>query len=211
MKGLWPLIVRELRDQSRQPITYWLRVIALACLLLVLVSLGTSNFLYGDTVGPLLFVQANSVLFACIWIFVPLLVGDCISREKREGTLGLLFLTPLTGGSVMAAKSFVHALRASALLLATIPALSIPFLLGGITKTDLVRAFIVNSAALGFALVAGLLASLLSKRWSRATVVAVVFSALTLYLFVHAYSVLYAGSIPDSFHSAWTTTTSPYR
>src|SRR5262245_60953681 len=151
MRGLWPLAIREFRDQSRQPMTYWLRVIALGSLLLVLLSLGTSNYLYGDTVGRILFGRVNAVLFGCIWIFVPLLGADCISRERRAGTLGLLFRTPLTGGSVMAAKSLVHALRASALLLATIPALAIPFLLGGVTQSDLIRAFIVNLAALCFA------------------------------------------------------------
>jgi len=37
---------------------------------------------------------------------------DCISREKREGTLGLLFLTPLRVTDVIAGKAIIHVLRA---------------------------------------------------------------------------------------------------
>jgi len=39
---------------------------------------------------------------------VPMLAADCVSRERREGTLGLLFLTPLDARGIMLAKSMVH-------------------------------------------------------------------------------------------------------
>ena len=45
--------------------------------------------------GGRLFGYFNTLLFFTIWILVPLVTADCISSERREGTLGLLFLTPL--------------------------------------------------------------------------------------------------------------------
>ena len=53
-----------------------------------------------------------------IWVLVPLLVADCLSRERREGTLGLLFLTPLTANDIVIAKGLSHGLRAVTLCFA---------------------------------------------------------------------------------------------
>jgi len=62
--------------------------------------------------GGRLFSALNATLFLSIWIFVPLLTADTISREKREGTLGLLFLTPLTPiGSCLGKASFRRFVR----------------------------------------------------------------------------------------------------
>jgi len=52
--------------------------------------------------------------------------------RAREGTLGLLFLTPLRPQDVVIAKGFAHGLRAMTLWLAVIPTLIIPFLVGGV-------------------------------------------------------------------------------
>src|SRR6266540_5612194 len=100
---MWPVIVRELRAESRRPFTYWLRVIG-ACALLVafgltMFSLGSLAALSGPAfggagafalpyrfLGATLFGNLNAALFAAVWLLVPLLTADCLSREKREGT-----------------------------------------------------------------------------------------------------------------------------
>jgi len=92
--NLLPIIVRELRAQSRQPMTYWLRAIGIGAILGVMALLDVRGA--PSELGGRLFGALNATLFLSIWIFVPLLTADTISREKREGTLGLLFLTPLT-------------------------------------------------------------------------------------------------------------------
>lgn len=202
MGALLPLLVRELRGQSRQIVTYWLRVVAVAALLFCLVPISVEMVL-GEQIGRFAFNRMNSILFACIWIFVPLLVADCISREKREGTLGLLFLTRLHGGSIIAAKGLAHGLRASTLLIASLPILAIPLLLGGVAFMDIVCAFILNAAAMLCALLSGLIASVLATRWSRAITLTVLLGIVMLHTFLTAHSIILDGIAAPSFPLAW--------
>src|SRR5437867_1782217 len=180
--NLLPVIVRELRAQSRQPMTYWLRVIGIGAILGVMSlvdSRGTPSVLGGH-----LFNALNATLFLSIWIIVPLLTADAISREKREGTLGLLFLTPLTPIGIVFGKSLVHALRAITLFLAMLPALALPFLLGGLTWKDCVVSLFLNSSALALALAAGLLASTLATDSRRVLAAALALGVGLAYLFM---------------------------
>src|SRR5207247_2650511 len=131
-----------------------------------------------------LFSALIVTLFLSIWIFVPLLTADTISREKREGTLGLLFLTSLTPIGIWFGKSLIHAVLAITLFLAMLPALALPFLLGGLSWKDCVVSLFLNSSALVLALAAGLLASTLATDSRRALVLALVLSLGFAYLFM---------------------------
>src|SRR2546427_3747131 len=180
--NLLPVIVRELRVQSGQPMTYWLRVIGIGAIIGVmgLVDLRGAP----SELGSRLFSALNATLFLSIWIFVPLLTADTISREKREGTLGLLFLTPLTPIGIVFGKCLIQAVRAVTLLLAMLPALALPFLLGGLTWKDCVVSVLLNSSALVLALAAGLLASTLATDSRRALALALALSLGFSYLFM---------------------------
>src|SRR6267154_3610558 len=164
-----PVIERELRAQSRLGLTYGLRVLGAAALLLVSLVFGFSYGLAPDRGGEL-FGYLNCALFISIWALVPVLAADCLSRERREGTLGLLFLTPLKAGDIVLAKSFVHGLRAVTLWLAALPVLAIPVMLGGVGWNEGLMSVLVNFSAICWALAAGLLASSLAKTWLRAQV-----------------------------------------
>ena len=59
--------------------------------------------------------------------------SDCLSEERREGTLGLLFLTDLSGWDIVAGKIAARALRAVYDLLAVFPVLGLTLFLGGVT------------------------------------------------------------------------------
>jgi ABC-type transport system involved in cytochrome c biogenesis permease component len=126
--------------------------------------------------GGHLFGALNATLFLSIWILVPLLTADIISREKREGTLGLLFLTPLTPFGIVLGKTLIQGLRAVTLYLAVLPALAVPFLLGGVTWKDGAVSLLLNSSALVLALAAGLVASTLTSDSRRALALALVIS-----------------------------------
>src|SRR2546428_74305 len=180
--SLLPVIVRELRAQSRQPMTYWLRVIGIGAIIgvMALVDLRGAP----SELGGRLFSALNATLFLSIWIFVPLLTADAISREKREGTLGLLFLTPLTPMGIVLGKSLIHAVRAITFFLAALPALALPFLLGGLTWKDCVVSLLLNSSALVLALAAGLLASTLVTDSRRVLALALALSFGLAYLFM---------------------------
>src|SRR4029077_3158439 len=65
--------------------------------------------------------------------------ADCLSEEKREGTLGLLFLTDLKGYDVVLGKLAATSLNSFYGLLAIFPVLAIPLLLGGVTPGEFWR------------------------------------------------------------------------
>ncbi|HEY2951586.1 MAG TPA: hypothetical protein VGK40_03330 [Verrucomicrobiae bacterium] len=185
-----PVIARELRAEARHGFTYWLRVLGAAVMLAVGVWAWVGNNLtMGD--GGKLFSVMHATLFFSIWILVPLMTADCISRERREGTLGLLFLTSLTARDIVLAKGLAHGLRAATLCVAVLPMLTLPFLLGGVSWPEAVTSVLINCSALCWALAAGLLASSWSKSWLRA----VILSGILTLIFASCFLVLICGGI----------------
>ena len=180
-----PIIRRELRAEARRPFNYWLRALGVGALTVVFVltllipghsqfsGLPQGNLVANPiqqlaTTGARLFGNLNATLFAAIWILVPVLTADCLSREKREGTLGLMFLTRLRAHEIVLGKSFVHSLRALTLFVTMLPILALPLLFGGVSLKDCLMALLLDSSALVLALAAGLLASAINREWARA-------------------------------------------
>jgi ABC-type transport system involved in multi-copper enzyme maturation permease subunit len=159
MTNAWPVVVRELRAESRRPINYGLRMLTAAVIVSVFGGFLATVQLDPSQLGASLFEVLEQALWLAIWIIVPMMTADCISREKREGTLGLLFLTPLRVPDVIMAKAATHVLRAATLLLASVPMLVLPFVLGGVVWQQVVLsiASIANALLLGIA--AGIYAS----------------------------------------------------
>src|SRR5256885_16871678 len=62
-----------------------------------------------------------------------LLTSDCISQERREGTLGLLFLTDLRGRDVAFGKLAAKGIAPFYGLLAMFPCLAVCVIVGGVT------------------------------------------------------------------------------
>ena len=166
-----PVIVRELRAEARRASTYWLRLLGAGALLAVgvwcLMGQGGAITRGGD-----LFARLHFTLFCSIWILVPLVTADCLSRERREGTLGLLFLTPLTARSVVLAKAFAQGLRALTLCLAVLPVVTLPFLIGGVAWQEAAMSVAINASLFCWCLAAGLLASSRAKVWLRSLALA---------------------------------------
>src|SRR5215472_6711939 len=162
-----PVIMRELRAAARHGFTFYLRTLGAAALLLACFFFGLNNE-FTPTLGGRLFGYLHCTLFVAIWILVPLLTADCISVERREGTLGLLFLTGLKGSDVVVAKSIAQALRAITIWLAVVPVLALPFLLGGVSWSETLLSVMVNSSAICWGIAAGLVASAWSKARTRA-------------------------------------------
>ena len=136
------------------------------------------------TSGKQSFATLSILLFCGIWIVVPILTADCISREKREGTLGLLFLTPLRAIEIILGKGCIHAMRSVTLIIAVLPVMAIPFVLGGITKADVLCSLILDLTALSLSLAAGLLASSLARHWARALILAEIFAGCFALVFL---------------------------
>jgi ABC-type transport system involved in multi-copper enzyme maturation permease subunit len=162
-----PVIARELRAAARRTSTYALRINGVAALLVVCAWITVSGVVRWDD-GGAVFFYLHRALFLAIWVLVPLLAADCISCERREGTLPLLFLTPLKAGDIVLAKGLVHGLTAFTLWLAVLPVLTMPFVAGGVGWRQAVCSVLVNFGSVCLALGAGLVASAESKVHLRA-------------------------------------------
>src|SRR5437667_8476453 len=104
-----------------------------------MVILLSSSISYG--VG---FVQLGGPLFAVLtWMSLAaalsaglFFTSDCLSEEKREGTLGFLFLTDLRGYDLVLGKLMAVLLRCLFALIAVFPILAITQLMGGVQPAE---------------------------------------------------------------------------
>ena len=94
---------------------------------------------------------------------------DCLSVEKREGTLGLLFLTDLKGYDVVLGKLVATSLNGFYGLLAVMPVLALSMLLGGISNAEFWRMALVLADTFLFSLAIGIFCSSVSRDARRAT------------------------------------------
>jgi len=135
------IVERELRVQSRRPYTVWLRVgiglvAGLAGLTMLLWIEGTASAMRGGQ-QLLQGLGWSALVFGMIEGVRQ--TADSISHEKREGTLGLLFLTDLRGLDVVLGKLAAHALNLLYALMAAFPILGLAIGAGGVTAGEFWR------------------------------------------------------------------------
>ena len=175
-----PLADRELRITARKARTYWLRsAIALGTMAMgtVFIVLGFSRIISPSSAGKAFFESMSVALYVGVTLDTLTAAGS-LGRERRENTLGFLFLTPLKGYDVVAGKLagvLVHQFYA---LLATLPVMSISFFIGGVSGSDFMRMAIALLNALFFSSTLGLLTGACIQRESRAVGGAVAMSVL---------------------------------
>ena len=149
-----PVVDRELRMAARRGATYWSRFqVALAALVPTFFLLaGPVPFPSLTQQGAQIFQILAFMAFLTAMLSAVRLTADCLSGEKREGTLGFLFLTDLKPYDVVFGKLAATALPALYGLLAVVPVLAIPILLGGVAFADVLRLALVLINTLFFAL-----------------------------------------------------------
>lgn len=157
---LLPIVARELRVISRRAATYWTRF---TCGVLAIVVGGIAfAALYEkasrDT-GLGIFVCLSVVAFIYALIAGALSTADCVSEEKREGTLGLLFLTDLKSYDIVLGKMAASSLTGVYGLLAIFPVLGVPLLLGGVAPAEFWRVILVCVNNLFLSLTLGMFCS----------------------------------------------------
>lgn len=195
--SLPPIIERELRMTSRLGSTYWSRVGAGgigAALFLWLMAMQLAA-LPTASAGLIAFrilagVSALNVVFTVLR-----LSSAAFAREKREDTLGLLFLTPLRPRDLAFGKLVSTSLLAFYQFVAVIPMLALPLLAGGVAFGDFLL-FVLALANLVF-LVATIGLYVSARAWDekRASTIAT--------LLVLALTVVLPGFLP------WLATTMP--
>ena len=166
-----PVVERELRVTARSSRFYWGRLTAALIATTVIAWLWLMNAAGRATsaeLAKMTFQIVSWMVFCLSLILGVFLTADCISEEKREGTLGLLFLTNLKGYDVALGKLAAISLRALFSLTSIFPVLTIPLLLGGLTGQEVFRVSLVLLVTMIFSLTIGLLISSVSKNDRRA-------------------------------------------
>ena len=166
-----PIATRELRQAARRPRTYWSRVgagaIAAVCIL-GLLSPSFRGFATPAETGRLLFTVLAWGAFAGCVIAGAYLTSDCLCEEKREGTLGLLFLTDLRGYDVVFGKLTAKGLNPLYSLLGILPLLALPIMIGGVMAGEFWRTALVLCNTLFFSIALGLAVSAVSRHGRQA-------------------------------------------
>src|SRR5437868_6899759 len=104
---LLPIVERELRVAARQRFTFWSRLATAGLALLVYTGLQIIAEVSpggGFKAGQVQFAILKWICFLFVCSAGIFLTADSVSEEKREGTLGLLFLTDLRGYDVVLGK-----------------------------------------------------------------------------------------------------------
>ena len=166
-----PIIDRELRVAARKRSTFWLRVasalvgMVIGGAIMMLSRVGAfgpsamGNALFGVLTWLALLVALTAGLF---------FTADCLSEEKREGTLGFLFLTDLRGYDVAGGKLLATSLRVTFALMSIIPILAVTFVMGAVSGPQYWKTALALLNALFCSLSAGLMVSALSREAQKA-------------------------------------------
>jgi hypothetical protein len=167
---LLPIVDRELRVASRKRSTFWVRIAAalagmiIGMMFMFLSLLGGAA---GASMGSTLFNTLTWISLATALATGLFFTSDCLSEEKRDGTLGFLFLTDLRGYDIVGGKLLATSLRGFFALLAIYPVLAITLLMGGVTGGQFWKTSLALTNALFCSLSAGMLASAMSRDAQR--------------------------------------------
>jgi ABC-type transport system involved in multi-copper enzyme maturation permease subunit len=155
-----PIVVRELRVRTRKRATYWTRVGVAGAGVLFCAPLLWDLFRPAGAAmtGSYVFDSAVAAAFA-LACSACLLTANAIASERREGTLGLLFLTRVKAIDILLGKLGSVGLTSLCALMAFLPILMIPVLAGGVTGGEAIRKGLVLLATLFFSLAIGLFAA----------------------------------------------------
>ena len=163
---MWVILQRELLVRGRAWGTWAMRLlVTLAALALVGIYSLLTSFEPGAR------AQSGEILFGLLFYGLMLFclfegirtAALGITEERQEGTLGLLFLTPLNSLDVLLGKLSGAAITAFCGLLSVAPLLSLPLLLGGVTLGEVFRAAVVLTGTLALSLACGLVGSVRSR------------------------------------------------
>lgn len=159
-----PVITRELQVQARQPATNRMRWIAAAAV----IALAGLLMIVGGYASPQERAKLIFVIISIICLGGAMLAGvfqtaDCLSEERREGTLGLLFLTDLKGYDIVLGKLASTSLQSFYNFLAIVPILALPLLMGGMTVGEFWRVTLVLVVTLYLSLAVGMFISAVSQ------------------------------------------------
>ncbi len=202
------VLQRELRVQARRSATGWLRLacggaVGLALLLAITaqVTVWTPAGPRQDPLnGPQVFLILVCVLAVVLQLLGPLLTADCLSEERREGTLPLLWRTPLTPHGVVLGKLLSSLLRLGSLVLAAPPMLMVPVLMGGVAVPQILATGATLATLLLLGVGCGVWASSRCEQFQRALILAYLAQGVGLWVLARTFLL---GWLEPSWGNQW--------
>lgn len=135
-----PVVMRELRVAARGRAALWVRVgTTLFGVVLAIFALAFASGAALRQTGGTLFFLVTAFAFGLAFLAGVFVTADCLSEEKRSGTLGFLFLTNLRGYDVVLGKFVARGLGPGYAMLAMLPVMAIAFVIGGVMPGEFAR------------------------------------------------------------------------
>ena len=190
-----PVLARELKQRMRGRLT-WLVVtgyLAILALILRFVYLGASQSSGSDFGNPLASASVGRSIFHWLLFFmlmlvcfiVPGLTASAISGERERQTLVSLQVTLLRPRSIVLGKLLSSLAFTAFLVMASLPLLSVPFLVGGVSATEVVKGVVMVLLTAVVLACLAVASSALLRRTQAATVIAYgLTAALTVGTFI---------------------------
>jgi hypothetical protein len=174
--GVRGIVGKDVRSRTRgwRPmllLTFYLAVLTLAVVAVLGIAVGSTGTI-SPNLGQLLFsaLAGGSVLLVAF--IAPALTAGSVSGERERRTLDLLLVTRASPLGLATGKLAGALLWVAYLMVASLPALGIVYLFGGVPIGTVAAALVVSmSTALGYSAL-GLLLSALFRRTVVATVLA---------------------------------------
>jgi ABC-type transport system involved in multi-copper enzyme maturation permease subunit len=173
----FPVIKRELQVEARKRGIYWMRffwglgaMVVLAIAVLVAPEKSQN--------GSYLFNILHFCLAVMLLLIAPISAADAISRERREGTLGLLFLTPLKAREIVLSKLGARLFRVFYFWRMFVPFLMLPMLTGGLPLQQFALSIALLLSLLVSGIAVAMIASAMSTNFAAAVFRALFFAAL---------------------------------
>lgn len=180
MPEINPVLVKELRGRMRGVRAFALLTVYLMVLsglaLLVYVGMAQSSSYdpnIGQRIGQTLFFLIGGVALAQVCLITPLLTAGSISGEKERQSYDLLVSSLLSPWQIVWGKLGAAMAYAGLLVLGTMPLISVAFLFGGVSLSEVVVALLAL-------LVTALLYACVGLCWSSIARTSTVANALAL-------------------------------
>lgn len=203
-----PIVQRELRVAARRRGTFRARIaMAVTSVLVGGAILFLAVAAPPQKAGLFVFQVLTGLALVYCLLAGRQMTADCLSEEKREGTLGLLFLTDLKGHDIILGKLAATSLPGFYGLLATFPVIAVPLLMGGVSSAEFWRVVLVLVVTFVFSLSLGLFVSSITRDGRRAMGINLVL--LLLIAGGPAAVAAIISAITGAFPTLWTYVSSP--
>jgi ABC-type transport system involved in multi-copper enzyme maturation permease subunit len=200
-----PVLARELKQRMRGRHTWLVLTIYLTLLAVILrwvyvaasrdSSVGGVNVFGSASVGRAIFQWLLFFMLLLVCFIVPGLTAAAISGERERQTLISLQLSLLRPRSIVVGKLLASLAFVVLLIVASLPLVTIPFLVGGVTASEVVRGLVMVLATALLLACLALACSAVLRRTQAATVLAY---GLTLALVLGTLVVYGAQQVPRS-------------